>query len=63
MRENYNFMLDNLITKDTNKEWAFVKMIDFAHAFPNEDDAIDTNYTFGVDNLVKLFEEFLKECE
>lgn len=60
---NYNFMMDNLIAMDENKEWAFIKMIDFAHVFPSEDDTLDTNYLFGVDNLVKLFEEFLKECE
>lgn len=45
------------------KEWAIVKMIDFAHAFPAEEDSLDTNYLFGIENLVKMFEEFLKECE
>lgn len=37
----------------------FAKMIDFAHAFPAEDASIDTNYLFGIDNLVKLFEDLL----
>lgn len=62
IREDYAFMLDNLIGGYNNKEWAFVKMIDFAHVFPSEDNTLDTNYLFGVENLVKIFEEFLQEC-
>lgn len=55
-------MLDNLIGGYNNKEYAFVKMIDFAHVFPSEDDTLDTNYLFGVESLVKIFEQFLQEC-
>lgn len=56
-------MLDNLIDGHDIKEWAFVKMIDFAHVFPAEADCPDSNYLFGVENLVKIFEDFLKECD
>lgn len=64
IRENYAFLLDNLIDDyDEKKEWAFVKMIDFAHVFPAPDDSIDKNYLFGIENLVKIFEGFLIECE
>jgi len=66
IRENYAYMLDNLIGTYNNvhKEWANVKMIDFAHVFPGEDETnVDTNYLFGIENLVKLFEELLKECD
>lgn len=40
---------------------SYVKMIDFAHAFPSEDHKIDSNYLFGIENLVRIFEEFLEE--
>lgn len=63
IKENYGFMLDNLIDGHEIKEWAFVKMIDFAHVFPAEGDSPDSNYLFGVENLVKVFEDFLKECD
>lgn len=63
IKENYGFMLDNLIDGHEIKEWAFVKMIDFAHVFPAEADCPDSNYLFGVENLVKIFEDFLKECD
>lgn len=65
IRKNYTYFLDNLIGgyNDNNKEWAFVKMIDFAHVFPADDDSIDKNYLFGIENLVKILEGFLKECD
>lgn len=63
MRENYVFMRDNLVGSYNNKVWASARMIDFAHAFPAEDSSIDTNYLQGIESLVKIFEEFLKECE
>lgn len=68
IRKNYEVFLDNLIdsvdsdSTEGRKEWAFVKMIDFAHVFPAEGPSIDTNYLFGIENLVKIFEEFLTEC-
>ncbi|XP_055383316.1 inositol polyphosphate multikinase [Condylostylus longicornis] len=47
-----------------NKSWSHVKMIDFAHAFFNNTDdlTLDTNYLFGVENLVQIFDEFSKEA-
>lgn len=55
-------MLDDLTANESN-EWAIVKMIDFAHAFQSEEDTLDTNYLFGIENIVKMFEEFLKEAK
>lgn len=64
IHKNYALLLDNLIGGlNENKEWAFVKMIDFAHVFPAEDDSIDKNYLFGIENLVKILEGFLQECD
>lgn len=60
-------MLDSLVSENEDKkEWATVKMIDFAHVFVPSDDQLnqtDQNYLFGIESLVKLFEEFLKECD
>lgn len=68
--DNYNLMLDNLIgIYDSNKEWIHVKMIDFAHTFRNDElpeklqETVDKNYLNAIENLVKIFEEFLKESE
>ena len=69
MQNNYVMMLDNLSgAYDNTKEWIHVKMIDFAHTFAtNEQElqtqSLDHNYLEGIENLVKLFEGFLKECE
>ncbi|XP_023297936.2 inositol polyphosphate multikinase [Lucilia cuprina] len=35
-----------------------VRMIDFAHVFPAEDGQLDSNYLFGLENLIKIIEEF-----
>lgn len=63
-------MLDNLVgTYDEKMEWVHVKMIDFAHTFTNVELAegqapgLDLNYLKGIDNLVRIFEDFLKKCE
>ncbi|XP_052873107.1 inositol polyphosphate multikinase-like [Anopheles cruzii] len=69
MKENYTFMLDNLAGSYEEKIWARARMIDFAHAFPVQPSAddrpatVDRNYLEGIDNLVKLFEGFLRDCE
>uniref|UniRef100_A0A4Y0BJG1 Kinase n=1 Tax=Anopheles funestus TaxID=62324 RepID=A0A4Y0BJG1_ANOFN len=66
MKENYTFMLDNLVGSYEDKIWAKARMIDFAHTFPlqpTEQPAVDRNYLEGIDNLVKLFEDLLKDCE
>jgi 1D-myo-inositol-tetrakisphosphate 5-kinase/inositol-polyphosphate multikinase len=68
--DNYNLMLDNLIgIYDSNKEWIHVKMIDFAHTYRNDElletqrELVDRNYLEALENLIKIFEEFLKECD
>lgn len=67
MKQNYTFMLDNLVGSYEEKIWAKARMIDFAHTFPvqstNERPTIDHNYLEGIDNVVKLFEGFLRDCE
>jgi len=70
MKYNYQQMLDNLVgTYDEKMEWVHVKMIDFAHTFTNSELAegqapgLDLNYLKGIDNLVRIFENFLKKCE
>lgn len=64
IRKSYDLLLDNLVGNTADgREWAFIKMIDFAHVFPAEDATIDTNYLFGIENLVSIFEEFVRECE
>lgn len=59
-------MLDTLVNANEKpKEWATVKMIDFAHVFASENgaaDDLDHNYLFGIESLVHLFEEILDEC-
>lgn len=55
-----NKLIVNGCTVD--RSWTHVKMIDFAHAFSSDDDSLDTNYMFGIDSLVRIFEGFLKEC-
>ena len=63
IRENYVFMRDNLVGSYETKVWASARMIDFAHAFPADEPTVDTNYLQGVDCLVKIFEDFLRDCE
>ncbi|KAL9874094.1 inositol polyphosphate multikinase [Glossina fuscipes] len=36
-----------------------VRMIDFAHVFPASDGSPDTNYIFGLQNLIKIIEDLL----
>lgn len=43
-------------------DWIQVKMIDFAHQFPNDDEMPDTNYIHGIEHLVKIFENLLEKC-
>lgn len=62
-RQDYTYILDELCTEQKSEMWATVKMIDFAHAFPAERYQIDKNYLEGIDNLIRLFEEFLVESE
>jgi hypothetical protein len=69
MKDNYAIMLDNLVgAYDTNKDWVHVKMIDFAHTFNSNEmegqaAGLDKNYLEGIEHLVEIFEELLKQCE
>jgi hypothetical protein len=71
MKDNYAIMLDNLVgTYDSNKDWVFVKMIDFAHTFNTSEmtsdgqaPTLDRNYLDGIEHLVEIFEELLKMCD
>lgn len=62
-KQDYLYILDELVTEQKNEIWTTVKMIDFAHAFPAEENRIDTNYLNGIENLVKLFEDLLMETD
>lgn len=70
IKDNYAVMLDNLVgVYDANKEWVHVKMIDFAHTFMTSElsggqlPTLDRNYLEGIEHLVEIFEEFLKQCD
>lgn len=70
IKSNYQQMLDSMVgIYDEKKEWIQVKMIDFAHVFTNSEfpdgqaPGIDINYVNGIEHLVEIFEEFLKQCE
>ncbi|XP_011179930.2 uncharacterized protein LOC105210584 [Zeugodacus cucurbitae] len=45
--------------KTSDAQWVKVKMIDFAHVFPTENHSLDTNYIFGLENLIMVFEELM----
>lgn len=70
MKGAYKEAMFNLLEaeRDDRSQWIQVKMIDFAHTFAEkeideaETPTIDTNYLFGLDNLINIFEMFLKEC-
>lgn len=49
--------------KDDNCSWVRMNMIDFTHVFPADDDTdLDLNYLEGIENLIKLFNTFLKRA-
>lgn len=60
-KQDYTYILEDLVDEQKSEIWTTVKMIDFAHVFPAEEGKIDTNYLSGIENLVKLFEDFLAE--
>uniref|UniRef100_T1GV62 Kinase n=1 Tax=Megaselia scalaris TaxID=36166 RepID=T1GV62_MEGSC len=52
-------ILNNTLNKP-NSDWVRVKMIDFAHVFPIENKSrCDSNYIFGINKLVQMFESFV----
>lgn len=63
---NYRALLDQLsYDSPTPNPWGTVKIIDFAHAFFNEEEerAIDENFREGIDSFVEIFECFLSETD
>jgi hypothetical protein len=61
---NYRSLLDELSSDTPNPNpWGAVRIIDFAHAFFCDDDDADDNFRDGLDGLVQLFEQLLKETE
>jgi inositol-polyphosphate multikinase len=70
IKDNYQQMLDSMVgSYDEKKEWIQVKMIDFAHTFTTSEfpdgqaAGVDLNYLDGIEHLVEIFEEFLKQCD
>ncbi|XP_052743207.1 inositol polyphosphate multikinase [Bicyclus anynana] len=66
IKMNYRATLDQLVSDSpTPNPWGTVKIIDFAHAFFNEEDNIrvDTNFREGIDNVVAMFESLLRETD
>lgn len=66
IKMDYKAVLDQL-SYDSPKPcaWATVKVIDFAHAFFNEEEerAVDDNFREGIDNFVAILECFLRETD
>lgn len=62
LKKDYVYMLDDLVGNHSNI-CVNVKMIDFAHVFPSESNTVDTNYLEGIENLIKILENFLEECK
>lgn len=62
-KQSYNHILADLCTDKKDECWATAKMIDFAHVFTADSCDIDRNYLEGIDNLVRIFEDFLVESE
>ncbi|XP_014097983.1 inositol polyphosphate multikinase [Bactrocera oleae] len=50
---------ENTEYKASGAQWVKVKMIDFAHVFPTTNQSLDTNYIFGLENLIVVFEELM----
>lgn len=65
IKMNYRAQLDQLSDESRPNPWGAIKIIDFAHAFFNEEDerGIDYNFKEGIDNFVAIFEAFLKETD
>ncbi|XP_050310974.1 inositol polyphosphate multikinase [Anthonomus grandis grandis] len=62
-KQNYTSMLDDLCCESKSEVWATAKLIDFAHVYPSDSVDVDKNYLEGVENLVKMFEDFLAETD
>lgn len=65
IKMNYHSLLGDLVNESRKKKsWVNVKIIDFAHAvWMEEDTTPDTNFKEGINSIVKIFEEFLRETD
>ncbi|GBP18056.1 Inositol polyphosphate multikinase [Eumeta japonica] len=65
IKMNYRAVLDQLSSDEPTPNWGTVMIIDFAHAFFNDDDeaAVDDNFKEGIDNFVRIFETLLRETD
>lgn len=62
-KQNYTFILDDLCCESKSEVWATAKLIDFAHVYISDSMDVDKNYLDGIENLIKMFEDFLSETE
>ncbi|KAH7638096.1 inositol polyphosphate multikinase [Dermatophagoides farinae] len=58
-----NTNINNDDGHNNNKRKTIVKMIDFAHVFPNDDQELDENYLFGLGKLRFHITDAIKICE
>lgn len=63
MKMNYKASLDLLSNEKSANQWGVVKVIDFAHAFFNDQEieTVDQNFKEGVTNFIRVLEELLRE--
>ncbi|XP_045478524.1 inositol polyphosphate multikinase [Harmonia axyridis] len=62
-KQSYTDILEDLSCEHKSELWVTVKMIDFAHVYPAKNCDLDRNYLQGIENLVKVLEEFLVDSE
>ncbi|XP_013178341.1 PREDICTED: inositol polyphosphate multikinase [Papilio xuthus] len=65
IKMNYRATLDQLCSEMPHPNpWGTVKLIDFAHAyFDDDEDNVDYNFKEGIDSLVQIFEMLLQETD
>lgn len=64
MKQDYTYVLSELMKPSKPyPDWVRVTMIDFAHVYPAEDNSVDKNYLDGIENLIKILETFLDNCQ
>ncbi|CAG4988275.1 unnamed protein product [Colias eurytheme] len=65
IKMNYRAQLDQLSQETpAPNPWGTVKVIDFAHAFFNDEEkSVDCNFKEGLDNFVSIFENLLRETD
>ncbi|CAK1586625.1 unnamed protein product [Parnassius mnemosyne] len=66
IKMNYRAVLDQLSSESPYpNHWGTVKLIDFAHAFFNDDEeeTVDYNFKEGIDSFVHIYESLLRETD